>query len=120
MKAEELRIGNAVKPIHPQYNEKYIETESITYNAINVYFREYSIDEIEPIPLTEEWLKKFGFQITYKQYLQPPNWLNALRTFRIKFNTHYCIVKGLNGTEYKYVHELQNLHFVLTGNEIEL
>jgi hypothetical protein len=62
MKANELRIGNLVDCIKKRHNEKFIEIESITFDKVNVNFREYKLSDLKPIPLTEEILLKAGFK----------------------------------------------------------
>lgn len=68
----------------------------------------------KPIPLTEEWLLKFGFE--YKSYgYGEKEW----KQWNYKgFN--------LNGFEYSsylkidYLHQLQNLYFALTNEELTI
>lgn len=83
-----------------------------------------SLDDIEPIPLTEEWLCKFGFtQISGKQeYFKP---------FQGRY--HNVLLGGLEPI-YKmgysddgiiqlpiyYIHQLQNLYYALTGEELKI
>jgi len=106
MKAEELRIGNYV-----YFNEEIDLVESISHNIIHgKLFSNYEISEIKPIPLTEEWLFKMGFN----------NFLSSKNTYE----TQYCFVdfieKGLCRVCYpgypkkgiRYVHELQNYYYV--------
>ena len=118
MKASELRIGNWVNdPIHNKCNfqiEMFLGID---------YFQPLTIDpdeeltlkisECEPIPLTEEWLLKFGFEngnyfilndvIIYKDYNDK---------YRYEYNYGQLWVK--------HVHQLQNLYFALTGEELTL
>jgi len=85
----------------------------------------YNTDKklIEPIPLTEEWLIKLGFE---NIKLKTGNfWTNKVIELRKGYKRngypfhlrhyHYMSLKGLY-----FVHELQNLHFALTGVELEL
>jgi len=68
---------------------------------------------IEGIPLTEEWLVKFGI----KQYHKRVYFLHKARillTDRGKFIfSHYGLTIDI-----KHVHTLQNLYFALTGEEL--
>jgi hypothetical protein len=89
---------------------------------------------IEGIPLTEEWLLKFGFKegSTYDFGLslkRVPDY--SINDFRIMLSNsvYHYIRKAWDGgsseenesiTEIKYVHQLQNLFFALTGTELEL
>jgi len=120
MKANEIRIGNYVDCVNKRHNEKYIEIESVTCEKINVEFREYSLSDCKPIPLTEDWLLKFGFMtngnywtnlvidldyITQEDYFE----------YEIQFPFLDWVKRDL-----KYVHQLQNLYFALTGEELTL
>jgi len=108
----ELRIGNWVKTI---------EGEIQIQNG-------WEIDEgneTHPIPLTEEWLERLGFNDDgFKQYeftkggikvkkdsyaISDPNW----------FVFHGFINQYSELVSLKYVHSLQNLYFCLTNEELE-
>ncbi|AGO48415.1 hypothetical protein Phi10:1_gp074 [Cellulophaga phage phi10:1] len=75
------------------------------------------IDYLQPIPLTEEWLLKFGFKrnepycfIGIKKRIQLINIGN--KYFRLYYyNTSIKI-------DIAHVHQLQNLYFALTGEEL--
>jgi hypothetical protein len=73
-------------------------------------------DWIKPIPLTEEWLLKFGFSKKVDYLLQK-------RGFSICFEKHgdifECFLESI-GIEIEYVHQLQNLYFALTNEELIL
>ena len=78
-------------------------------------------EEMQPIPLTEEWLSKFGFikeviiedGITYNHYYNG----NPIELYG--YDAQIYFDKGWD-TELKYVHQLQNLNFALTGNELNI
>jgi hypothetical protein len=85
----------------------------------------------KPIPLTEEWLLKFGFEYTkkYKGYIlgnmivfkvhkhaMSDDWF-----YEIEYSAHGGIEERTNIIKrYDYVHQLQNLFFALTGTELDL
>ena len=104
MKANELRIGNWV-----------LINTMITKINMARYIGDIDDDKIiaEPIPLTEEWLLKFGLKTGY----------NHLFGFITKdYNTYYLEDgEGYNITSkpIEYVHQLQNLYFALTGEELK-
>lgn len=117
MKANELRIGNLLefrvtcKVCEIQENCFYVNDELGT---------EYknTICDIKPIPLTEEWLLKFGFE---------NDTITATKKgfdFSIGFYASgFYLCKSLDemfGVEIKHVHQLQNLYFALTGEELIL
>jgi hypothetical protein len=136
MKGNELRIGNLIKGIYHDYDDgidEEIENETICkvvtldVSGIGDYpIYVYSDEDIEhfsefkPIPLTEEWLLKFGFGKT--------EWDN-FNSYRLMIgNNDYTIVLYSDGNcevgdiitcKIEYVHQLQNLYFALTGEELK-
>jgi hypothetical protein len=79
-----------------------------------------------PIPLTEEWLLKFGFQEKDRRQ----NRFIKNDDFELEFQgdkVAYCVWGGEDAphlTQFfghcKHVHQLQNLYFALTGEELEI
>jgi len=90
----------------------------------NNIFGGLGFSEIEPIVLTEEWLLKFGFQ-------RKDNSSNGASTHK---NGVYIGLMGMKNDKFcfnaesssnksvylNYVHELQNLYFELTKEELIL
>jgi hypothetical protein len=103
MKASELRIGN--------YVNDSIGLITIGLNG-NIKFA----DAYHPIPLTEEWLMKFGFEYT-KIDLGFNQYRNKILELSITPNGYeiFFTYKWIN---IKYVHSLQNLYFALTNEEL--
>jgi hypothetical protein len=66
---------------------------------------------VEPIPLTEEWLVKFGFKPLVKDW-QIKGLIIHARKRGFVVNNRIPILKT--------VHQLQNLYFALTGEELTL
>jgi hypothetical protein len=121
MDARELRIGNCIKIGNIV---TLVEGVSTWDNLIqNSNFAERHITEFEPIPLTEEWLLKFGFNkisdsyginISISSYiLTTVALLYSIDIFK-KTNVYYGLI------EIKHVHQLQNLYFALTGEELTI
>lgn len=110
MDAKELRIGNYV---YAQSGKLVVNRDSI-YKVENVNIQ--SARKYEPIPLTEEWMLKFGFEESYWQASGKfAHWIkDGADWFDGDLN---CIVY-YRVTEIKYVHQLQNLYFALTGEEL--
>ena len=113
--AKELRIGNYVHSLETGETQKItgITEEHPFFDAITFDYPNY--DEIEPIPLTEEWLTKLGLE-------KDGIWFNYLFGFySIGISNDYS---GFNFSyddgfiPIKYVHELQNLVFSLSGYEL--
>ena len=113
MRAEEFRIGNIV----------IAETEDHVLTGYDIYLLSMDDDVgYKPIPLTEDWLVKFGWV-----------WNEACKSFEhpkgARFNMLYrnisgsytmfnYIINALIAERVFYVHQLQNLYFALTGEEL--
>jgi len=113
MKANELRIGN------------YISTDKGILQKVNFNTFEYLAndkfaphDAIDPIPITEEWLLKFGFD----KAVNKPIYIRWAGRFKIKYYLaiNSLAIIGSSSLELKYVHQLQNLYYALTGTELEI
>jgi len=111
MKANELRIGNWVE----QPNDGVTRVTAIL-NDLQIKTETGYIDKYcRPIPLTEEWLLKFGFRGNERQRVKRFVGLEIYTKDLWRYNT-----KGNNALVVEYVHQLQNLYFALTGEELEL
>jgi len=88
-------------------------------------------EHIQPIPLTEEWLLKFGFEVTNEGagFKSLHYWNFLLNDDKLYLRDYYVggYIWGFNGfielgtpMAIEYVHQLQNLFFSLTGNELTL
>ena len=120
MNASELRIGNLLRDKVSKTELKVIElTEKniVTYVIDRCRFPLQRGWALEPIPLTEEWLFKFGFDNKYnkgKFTIIPIGKLNYEQG-RTYFNSWTIL-----NHQPKYVHQLQNLYFALTSEELTL
>lgn len=109
IKLEELRIGNLVAPSNAIYNEQFIKVESLNTFQINIDFRPYDLNNIKPIPITEDWLLKLGFcpldHLDEKWYELDQNLIKVGDRIYIK-NEEF---------DYKSmtVHKLQNIFYFL-------
>ena len=105
MKASELRIGNFVNNNGEDYQ--------ITSATIVSLERGESM--AQPIAITEEWLKRFGFEkLDDERGLYG---LNKMSLF-IYFDGVRVSVDFWIGNEKRYVHELQNFVYCLSGEEL--
>lgn len=113
MKSTELRIGNLIQSAHGSI--VIVETISpMTVGMIPSNSAAY--DCISPIPLTEEWLARFGFE--YERSLS----LYMFEHMGFKegdLNT-LLLFYGEGTVNCQYVHQLQNIVFALTGEELKL
>jgi hypothetical protein len=126
MKANELRIGNII-------GDTLLNTVVVTIDVLKTIDDHTSpIGEdgvYKPMPLTEEWLLKFGFK-KQKGYVNELSY-SDFGVFRIYWPTEAYLVSlhfKPNETEWypflregiKYVHQLQNIIYALTGKELTL
>lgn len=132
MESNELRINNYVNrkyfnphPKNPDWQLEYCRISLIAENTVNVKIKgnsklRFSInsDLISPIPLTEQWLIKFGFEKRGMSYILSSGYgtfvINKWADGKLMF-TNIVLV---NSFELKYVHQLQNLYFALMGEEL--
>ncbi len=114
MNITELRIGNLVYCVATNNIQKITGiTEEHTYvNSITFDYLEY--DELEPIDITEEWLISFGFE--HSDFLQ--DFIKDSFHLIITNNGKFISPDICRSPELKYVHQLQNLYFALTGKEL--
>ena len=137
MKVNELRINNwytSVKFGVPVQCE-LTDLSQLCVMSDGAY-NDPPIDEMfEPIELTEEWLLKFGFR-QEEDHGKKINWWNVPEESNYKAH-HLMEMQNawtwfidfddcdVNNdchliTGFKYVHELQNLFFTLTGEELKI
>jgi len=113
VKVNELRIGNNL-----QDNGSLIE---VCVGMLN-YLGQNEDNDIKPIPLTEEWLLKLGFEEGKEN-------AGTLKCFR---KGKYTIAKWI-GDKWQFwmntvdvynspqhVHQIQNLYFALTNTELTI
>ena len=126
IKANELRLGNLILK-----NGKLHYTNHMTIR--DVYGRSVTDSDIfEPIPLTEEWLLKFGFECIANNGDQKRFGLknrNKNYFYGVELDhEEICLNKqSLFGCEtiihneifLQHVHQLQNLYFALTGEDLK-
>jgi hypothetical protein len=127
MEAKELRLGNYV--LSSYNNDRTSIVTGICEAHIEVQFLERAENmvngqicypsKLNPIPLTEEWLSKIGFEYNYFEgysyYLEIIKHKFGI-TYVIESNSFYCNL----GIDIKYVHQVQNIYFSLTGKELTI
>ena len=139
MKSNELRIGNLVNIYlinsslsKDMINKRWLHRitslskSTICYEPINENpTKNHNLHyDIEPIPLTEEWLKRAMFKKQYKYHKVLLTAFVYLEVLKAKEDYNcYLTQKGKRELQFifrkiKYVHELQNLYFALTGSEL--
>lgn len=122
MKSNELRIGNYFKYGDKTFKVLGIGNDFILANS-NRGNVEFSIEDVEPTLLTEEWLLKFGFgkYIGWDDmefYCLLSDGGNSDRFELMVTNQGYELPSG---KICEFVHQLQNCYFFheLTGTELK-
>jgi hypothetical protein len=114
MKASELRIGNFY-----DHNGFVNEVNPNTIEEAWIAERSW----IKPIPITEVWLWNFGFEINRQNKEENNIWrcYSEEGFFELEqigsgffLDDNHCY-----GTKINYIHQLQNLYFALTGEELK-
>ena len=124
MKATELRIGNLVNydtaegdvftNVIDWQDLKWLSEDEKGFNLVH-----------NPIPLTEEWLKKLGFKLVFAGqgdgYIYQCGELCKSITIHSRDRNKF-LYSTFNSCEIniQYVHQLQNLYFALTNEELTL
>lgn len=104
MKAQELRIGNLTEQG---------QVKTIYERGIHVGFgRCFEFNDLKPIPLTEEWLLKFGYDLITENHYAISGHLIWI--------CNDLFICDKNGIILKHVHQLQNLYFALNREELKL
>lgn len=108
MKPNELRIGNfVIDNLGGTLKIKGINTESV-------------LSHIKPIKLTDKWLIDFGFEKTEWDNNNSFRKMVGNNDYTIVFYSNcICEIGDIIVKEINYVHQLQNLYFALTGNELQ-
>lgn len=132
MEAKDLRIGNYhYYHIHDELDnpKDYEVIDQIDADDLKWLSSEagQNDEQYQPIPLTEDWLKRFGFEFK-KGRISEDSGVQLFNDFydkgKFKLNhwdngkLFYWDDKFDN--QIQYVHQLQNLYFALTGEELKL
>lgn len=120
IKVNDIRIGNLIT-----YKNRANGDTQMPVEVGDLFRIEQEPNGYDPIPLTEEWILKFGFDFVSNRSL----W----KLFNCPFYIEYIIaqyrilIRGVTQSvecsefpELKYVHQLQNLFHALTGQELTI
>lgn len=144
--ANELRIGNIVRESNffTPGPEDFDEIIIASINDIDKVVRDdqgngYSYDALYPIPITRERLIKLGFnkfEQTIGMYEDELQYSYRNHKLELTFTVAYVVDRtGADVTRIRirldgdvlftpkgiiHLHQLQNLYFALTGNELEI
>ena len=107
MKETELRVGNYI-----------LDTFNGRITCVNwqeISWIQEGTDRYKPIELTEEILLKCGFSKSYtKGVFKLGDFTIDVYSKTWKFKREWIDIN------FKYLHQLQNLYFALTGQELEI
>lgn len=128
MKATELRIGNWVYTCRPN-SGMLAQVQGITiFEEIEFCHSQFiegfkmPMKHIMGTPITEEWLLSFGFEkkieTTHSLGYAKDYPVYSLSGFTYNGIQAAWWYKGLLEKQPEYVHQLQNLYFALTGQEL--
>lgn len=123
MKLNELRIGNVVsinknalklnENAGPHNAKIYSISPTSVELSIGELLAEVQVDEISSITLSNELIKNMGFIEHY----------NSIKTYYnpyMEIDHDFKLMKVDFELKIKYVHQLQNLYFDITGKELEV
>lgn len=118
---KELRIGNWVDTPDGQKTVK-----TIYRGAISDVEHVYNETRIMGIPLTQEWLERLGFELRGKKWvIKDSLGYSALHIYAVAgtlvygVSWNYNVSETIDLTTIEFVHELQNIHHALTGQELK-
>jgi hypothetical protein len=132
----ELRIGNLIRYTGAQYpfyplKDGVVQVEEVLSAGVNRSQGDstlYEADKLEGIPLNPEWLERMEFnRFADGSYHRP-----AMFTWRVLYDAYEKAASYCTGTypelghrvhlnvRIESVHQLQNLYFALTGEELTI
>jgi len=124
MESKELRIGNKIYGVSDRIETVTLIKENGLIESYPGLFKEANSPQevmyCSGIPLSEEILLKCGFSKFHEFSMADAN-------YRISTKERYLMIELLHGkyianiyhqVEIKYLHQLQNLYFALTGQEL--
>ena len=115
--ANELRIGNWVKLFNDDFYKIHVISKTVIQVEGGIIGGEvFKLEHIQPIPLTPEILEKCGFKKGSIYF-----YFSKFRIVKINDSNNWLIL--LSDTYHhlcklKHLHQLQNLYFALTGEEL--
>lgn len=127
MKANELRIGD-----YFMYDDRIqVVNGVIQMNGgyridFKTEHKRKLVKYCHPIPITEEWLLELGFEKEHNtgtpdEYYWKGKGMSLTHELELSSSDRYYESMPVdNSIPLKYVHQLQNLYFALTGEELKI
>ena len=134
METKELRVGNLIQDNDGQVLKVEQLGKDFSYGIDAWGLNREAKHKLPyiPIELTEEWFSKLGAYKTQNQMLGEMIVLELTYDYKISFHKYYEKHHGNNHFSgyrlfefnapcvLKYVHQIQNLYFALTGEELPI
>lgn len=133
MDSKQLRIGNLLKyedevaPVNAVWSNGNFELHS---DILQFWLIEKGDELCDGVPITGEWLLKLGLEYTkgggydlghkYSKKYMPVLVEHEFSVEMIDYNTAVWLEGNNAHVLIHYVHQLQNLYFALTGEELEV
>ena len=128
IEARELRINNLISHNGLICTVEIIngELDQIDFLGYDDFYYSDKTENLEPIPLTEEWLLKFGFEKIYSTKVRSV--FDFSEDLRFGYLDNFGFSNTSSGVTFignkfehiKYVHQLQNLYFALKLEELNI
>jgi len=122
MEAKELRIGSMLNT----FVGRVLGQRQMVIVDLNhlKHIQEGNKYGYEPIPLTAEWLERCGFEKNcdeWSNYSEDKNVEKSICLDQDDDEIYYSAGEGVRlSVNIEYVHQLQNLYFALTGEELTI
>ena len=117
--AKELRLGNFIY----QGNDVITVTD-LQFDGRMYFINCYRDEGFKPISITEEWLTRGGWKWNEecKSYEHKDHIRMSLKYVDVSnsYTMYNHVLQALIAKRIWYVHQLQNLYFTLTGEELVL
>lgn len=110
LRAEELRIGNIISLTGKPIRISFSTLEKLSFPELSKY--QIYEGKFKPIELSEDILLMCGFEKGPVYY--------SLNDFDIYLDGWFGFNDMVATADIKYLHQLQNLYFALTGKELEV
>lgn len=129
---KELRLNNLVNVMYHGSYEPMEVVEITDYGLLHVRLGIHRLanpvhvkTDVSPIPLTPEWLERFGWvwnseTETFEKFPNGDARMHLKERTLGGYGMFNYVLKATIVDSIHYVHQLQNLYFALTGQELVL
>lgn len=128
IQGNQLRIGNMVF----DWAKRIATVESInSHDVVRLSSSDYKFESfnlkqhgVSPIPLTEDWLLNLGFEYKFFEEGETKSEYffhkDLFPEYYVYYLPYFNMSIYIGDVTIQYVHQLQNLYFALTGEELKL